>query len=115
MADSAEPLDTLTQLAQNFPKYATSIARRVVANENLSEEIRHNQYLAQGGVNMVWLNGAIVTEKDMSSFGYALDYNIRLGYGSNSCDCIAAYNQLIETPSQRTERYAIIDISWIHS
>ncbi|RDB27081.1 UDP-glucose:glycoprotein glucosyltransferase [Hypsizygus marmoreus] len=69
IADSSTPLDTLTQLSQNFPKYATSLARRVVVNSSLSTEIHANSLKAQGGVRMFWLNGAIVQDKDINPFG----------------------------------------------
>ena len=67
--DSPDPLRILTHLAQNFPKYASSVARRVVVSEELQAEVQKNQYKVQGGVNMAWLNGAIVAEKDMNPFG----------------------------------------------
>lgn len=66
--DSQEPLDTMKQLSQNFPKYASSIARRVTVDSKLEEVVASNQLKAQGGVNMVWLNGVIVSEKDMNPF-----------------------------------------------
>jgi UDP-glucose:glycoprotein glucosyltransferase len=68
IADSARPVEILTQLSQNFPKYATTLARRVVANESIQEELRSNGMHAQPGGDMVWLNGAVVQEKDMDPF-----------------------------------------------
>jgi UDP-glucose:glycoprotein glucosyltransferase len=68
MSDSTEPLYTLALLSQNFPKYATSIARRVVVNNSLEEEVNNNQIKAQPGVNVLWLNGATVAEKDVNPF-----------------------------------------------
>jgi UDP-glucose:glycoprotein glucosyltransferase len=68
ISDSREPLRTLTQLAQNFPKYATSVARRVVASDQLEAEVQQNQFKVQGGISMAWLNGASVTENDMNPF-----------------------------------------------
>ncbi|KAJ7057937.1 UDP-glucose:glycoprotein glucosyltransferase-domain-containing protein [Mycena amicta] len=69
IADSSEPLSTLTQLAQNFPKYMTALSRRVVVNESLEAEIHANQLKAQAGVNVFWLNGMIVNEKEINPLG----------------------------------------------
>ncbi|KAF7307809.1 hypothetical protein MKEN_01141000 [Mycena kentingensis (nom. inval.)] len=69
IADSDEPLATLIQLAQNFPKYMTALSRRVVLNESLEAEIHANQLKAQAGVNVFWLNGMIVNEKDVNPMG----------------------------------------------
>ena len=66
--DSEEPLATLRQLAQNFPKYATAIARRVTVKTELEEEVQSNHAKAQPGANMVWLNGLVVPESDMNPF-----------------------------------------------
>lgn len=70
IADSiGDPLVTLKRLSQNFPKYATSLSRRVIVNESLEEEIHGNQLRVQGGLNAFWLNGASLTEKDLNPFG----------------------------------------------
>ncbi|KAF5378749.1 hypothetical protein D9615_006978 [Tricholomella constricta] len=69
IADSSEPLIVLTRLSQNFPKYATSLGRRVVVNASLEAEIQANSLKAQGGTRMFWLNGAIVPDKDIHPFG----------------------------------------------
>ncbi|KAJ7032380.1 UDP-glucose:glycoprotein glucosyltransferase-domain-containing protein [Mycena alexandri] len=69
IADSDEPLSILAQLSQNFPKYMTALSRRVVVNESLQEEVHANQLKAQAGVNVMWLNGAILSEKDINPLG----------------------------------------------
>ena len=43
----------------------TTVARRVVLNSSLVEEIEDNQIKAQGGANMMWLNGHVVQESDL--------------------------------------------------
>ncbi len=68
MYDSEEPLAALRRLAQDFPKYATTIARRVTVQTGLEEEVQSNHAKAQPGVNMVWLNGLVVPESDMNPF-----------------------------------------------
>ncbi|KAJ3833052.1 UDP-glucose:glycoprotein glucosyltransferase-domain-containing protein [Lentinula raphanica] len=67
--DSVNPLLTLLHLSQNFPKYVTTIARRVLVKEPLAEEIHENQLRVQGGANAMWLNGVSVSEKDLNAFG----------------------------------------------
>ncbi|KAG6848662.1 hypothetical protein H0H93_015060, partial [Arthromyces matolae] len=69
IAESSDPLFTLKQLSQNFPKYATAIARRVVVNESIAGEIHINGVKIQGGGHMMWLNGASVADKDVNPFG----------------------------------------------
>ncbi|KAJ7185207.1 UDP-glucose:glycoprotein glucosyltransferase-domain-containing protein [Mycena filopes] len=69
IADSDEPLSTLAQLSQNFPKYMAALSRRVVVNESLQEEVHANQLKAQAGVNMLWFNGAILPEKEINPLG----------------------------------------------
>jgi UDP-glucose:glycoprotein glucosyltransferase len=69
IADSSEPLATLAQLSQNFPKYMAALSRRVVVNESLQVEVHMNQLKAQPGINMFWLNGGTVSEKDINPLG----------------------------------------------
>ena len=69
--DPLNALNTLKQLSQNFPKYASTLARRVVIDENLQAELFQNNMKVQGGANAVWLNGVVVQEKDMNPFSYA--------------------------------------------
>ncbi|KAF9495097.1 glycosyltransferase family 24 protein [Pleurotus eryngii] len=68
IATSDDPLGALTQLSQNFPKYAPSLSRRVVVNDSVRQEIGSNQVQVQGGINMMWLNGASVQDKDVTPF-----------------------------------------------
>ncbi|KAH6906727.1 hypothetical protein BKA70DRAFT_1372357 [Coprinopsis sp. MPI-PUGE-AT-0042] len=65
IADSEQPLETFIRLSQDFPKYAASLARRVVANESIVEELRENAVKARGGVNMLWLNGKPMEAHDV--------------------------------------------------
>ncbi|KAG6839745.1 hypothetical protein C0991_012004, partial [Blastosporella zonata] len=69
IADSADPLATLKQLSQNFPKYAPTLARRVVVNSSITEELEANGMKIQGGGHVFWLNGASVSDKDINPFG----------------------------------------------
>ena len=60
---------TLTQLSQNFPKYAKAVARRVVVNATLSQEIEAKQFMVQGGASAAWFNGLTMQETDMTPLG----------------------------------------------
>lgn len=67
--DSPNPLLTLKHLSQNFPKYVTSLARRVVVDERLASEVHENQLRVSGGISAMWINGVAVQEKDINAFG----------------------------------------------
>ncbi|KAL9710152.1 killer toxin resistant protein [Leucoagaricus gongylophorus] len=64
--ESASPLHTLTYLSQNFPKYSTSISRRVQVSPQVVGELAANSQKVQPGMNLFWINGARVEENDMS-------------------------------------------------
>jgi UDP-glucose:glycoprotein glucosyltransferase len=68
IVDSPEPLTVLSHLSQNFPKYATSLARRVVANKNVIQELHHNSLMVQKGLNVFWFNGVPIDGKDVNPF-----------------------------------------------
>ena len=68
IVDSPEPLTTLSHLSQNFPKYATSLARRVVANVNLIQELHRNSLKVQKGFNVFWFNGVPTDAIDVNPF-----------------------------------------------
>lgn len=69
IANSSNQLEALTELSQNFPRYASELAHRVVLNVSLVEEVQENYQKAQAGVNMMWLNGVTVDEKDINPYG----------------------------------------------
>lgn len=62
-------MQTLKHLTQNLPKYVFTLARRVVVNESVSNEIDANSLKVQAGMHMFWLNGATVHDKDVNPFG----------------------------------------------
>ena len=57
LSDSRSALTALEQLSQNFPKYASSVARRVSPRQELKKEVEKNAMMAQQGLNAIWLNG----------------------------------------------------------
>lgn len=69
IVESSDPLTALTHLSQNFPKYATSLARRVLVNSSVNAELVSNAQKVQGGLNLFWLNGQHVDPKDVNVFG----------------------------------------------
>ncbi|KDQ52084.1 hypothetical protein JAAARDRAFT_489658 [Jaapia argillacea MUCL 33604] len=70
ITSSTNPLTTLTKLTQNFPSYASLLARRVVVDQELDQEIRNNQVgKVQGGISAMWLNGGVVGEGEVNPFG----------------------------------------------
>ncbi|KAH9037978.1 hypothetical protein EDB83DRAFT_2524557 [Lactarius deliciosus] len=60
VSESPTPLQTLKRLVHDFPKYATSLARRIVPQSGLLEEISSNSCKIRLGVSAVWLYGARV-------------------------------------------------------
>ena len=68
VCESETPLRTLKQLVQDFPRYATSLSRRVVPRSSLQEEVASNSHKIQSGANAVWLNGAPVSADDMNPY-----------------------------------------------
>ncbi|KAG6885729.1 hypothetical protein C0993_010556 [Termitomyces sp. T159_Od127] len=69
IADSSTPMQTLKHLTQNFPKYGLTLARRVVVNESVSNEIDANGLKVQAGMHVFWLNGAMIPDRDVNPFG----------------------------------------------
>jgi UDP-glucose:glycoprotein glucosyltransferase len=72
IASSADPLRTMSQLAQNFPKYATAIARRVTLTEDFKYELMGNNFLVQGGLNAIWFNGGNSPIADITPLRYVI-------------------------------------------
>ena len=59
----------LKRLAHDFPRYAGALARRITVDPLLLEELAANQPRAGGGINMARLNGVVLEEKNMTSYG----------------------------------------------
>ena len=66
---STQPLAFLKQLAQDFPRYASAIARRVTVSQDIQDELATNMMRVQsGGGTHVWLNGGAVPPDSMNPF-----------------------------------------------
>ncbi len=68
VSESDTPLETLKQLIHDFPRYATSLSRRVVPQSGLVQEIASNSHKIQPGVSAVWLNGVQLSTDDMNPY-----------------------------------------------
>jgi UDP-glucose:glycoprotein glucosyltransferase len=71
VSESDTPLETLRQLVHDFPKYATSLSRRVVPQSGLLQEVASNSRKIQPGLSAVWLNGAQLSPDDMNPYRYS--------------------------------------------
>jgi UDP-glucose:glycoprotein glucosyltransferase len=81
VSESGTPLETLRQLVHDFPKYATSLSRRIVPQSGLLQEVALNSRKTQPGLSAVWLNGAQLAPDDMNPHRYSL--------------CLSSYTQAI--------------------
>ncbi|KAI9428853.1 UDP-glucose:glycoprotein glucosyltransferase-domain-containing protein [Lactarius indigo] len=68
VSESSTPLQTLKHLVHDFPRYATSLARRIVPQSGLLEEVSSNSYKIRSGMSAVWLNGAPVSLDEMNPY-----------------------------------------------
>jgi UDP-glucose:glycoprotein glucosyltransferase len=65
---SNDPLSTLAQLSQDFPKYAHRISK-VALNEDMVNEITGNQRrLVKAGANAMWINGRKLEDDEINAF-----------------------------------------------
>lgn len=63
------PLQALVHLSQNFPKYATTVGRRVTPSPEVLSELNENWQKIPPGFSSVWLNGVILQPHDVNIFG----------------------------------------------
>ncbi|KAJ0412974.1 UDP-glucose:glycoprotein glucosyltransferase-domain-containing protein [Aspergillus carlsbadensis] len=68
VADSADPLDTLVKLSQDFPKYSSTIAAHNASVE-LLQEIRTNRLeMLPSGANVLLINGVQIDPRQIDAF-----------------------------------------------
>lgn len=68
IAKSNNPLEIMSLLAQDFPKYAKSISM-VELDKEFENEVLENQYSSvQGGLNAVWINGKALELRQVDPF-----------------------------------------------
>lgn len=61
-------MKTTKHLSQDFPRYATSLSRRVSVSEEILAETHANHLKFQSGMSALWLNGVLVQAKDVNPF-----------------------------------------------
>ncbi|KAF2012225.1 glycosyltransferase family 24 protein [Aaosphaeria arxii CBS 175.79] len=65
---SDKPLSTLLKLVQDFPKHSSSIAAHEVSEEFLNEHKNNRQQLLPSGMNVMWINGVQIPNRDINPF-----------------------------------------------
>lgn len=60
--------DTLLKLTQDFPKYSTSLAKHNASQEFLKEHKANRASLVPAGINVLWMNGVQLVERQMDAF-----------------------------------------------
>ncbi|KAK0716699.1 UDP-glucose:glycoprotein glucosyltransferase-domain-containing protein [Apiosordaria backusii] len=66
---SDSPFETLLKLTQDFPKYSTSLGAHNVSEEFEEEHRTNRQVLAPEGVNVLWMNGVQLIDRQIQPFG----------------------------------------------
>jgi UDP-glucose:glycoprotein glucosyltransferase len=65
---SENPFDTLIKLSQDFPKYSTAMAAHNASIEFLTEHSENRGLLVPSGVNIMWINGVQIVERQVDAF-----------------------------------------------
>ncbi|KAL3426115.1 udp-glucose:glycoprotein glucosyltransferase [Phlyctema vagabunda] len=65
--ESDNPLDTLVKISQDFPKYSSALAAHNPAEDFLREHEYNREQLVPAGMNVWWMNGVQMIEKDIES------------------------------------------------
>ncbi|KAK3376034.1 glycosyltransferase family 24 protein [Lasiosphaeria ovina] len=66
---SDSPFDTLLKLTQDFPKYSTSLGGQNISSEFEAEHQANRQVLVPQGMNVLWMNGVQLVDRQMQPFG----------------------------------------------
>ncbi|KAF0317714.1 udp-glucose:glycoprotein glucosyltransferase [Colletotrichum asianum] len=62
------PFEALLKLTQDFPKFSTSIAAHNVSEKFLAEHQLNRQQLVPSGMNVLWINGVQLIERQIEAF-----------------------------------------------
>ncbi|CAN8104810.1 unnamed protein product [Discula destructiva] len=65
---SANHFDTLLKLTQDFPKYSTSLSTQNISRDFLMEHRANRASLVVSGMNLLWMNGVQLVERQMDPF-----------------------------------------------
>ncbi|KAF9870433.1 udp-glucose: glycoprotein glucosyltransferase [Colletotrichum karsti] len=63
-----KPFDALLKLTQDFPKFSASIAAHNVSDKFLAEHQQNRQQLVPSGMNVLWMNGVQLIERQIEAF-----------------------------------------------
>ncbi|KAL2194523.1 glycosyltransferase family 24 protein [Corynascus similis CBS 632.67] len=66
---SEAPFETLLKLTQDFPKYSTSLVAHNVSADFKAEHAGNRKVLVPEGVNVLWMNGLQLIERQIQPFG----------------------------------------------
>ncbi|KAL0936724.1 UDP-glucose:glycoprotein glucosyltransferase [Colletotrichum truncatum] len=62
------PFEALLKLTQDFPKFSASIASHNVSKDFLAEHQQNRQQLVPSGMNVLWMNGVQLIERQIEAF-----------------------------------------------
>lgn len=65
---SGNHFDTLLKLTQDFPKYSTSLSTHNTSQDFVREHKANRASLVPAGVNVLWMNGVQLVERQMDAF-----------------------------------------------
>lgn len=65
---SDNPFETLIKLSQDFPKYSAAISTHNVSSDFLAEHTSNREMMAPAGLNVFWVNGVQVLERQVDAF-----------------------------------------------
>lgn len=65
---SKNPFDALLRLTQDFPKFSSSIANTNTSADFLKEHNANRAMLVPAGLNVLWINGQQITERQIDAF-----------------------------------------------
>ncbi|KAG0997777.1 hypothetical protein G6F28_002581 [Rhizopus arrhizus] len=68
IARSNRPLETMSHLVQDFPKYSKSVSALELDTEFEQEILRNQRFAVQGGSNAVWVNGKALEMNQIDPF-----------------------------------------------
>ena len=61
---SPNPIETLMQLSEDFPRYATELARKLDVSRDIQLEMTKMSRAIPKGMSMAWLNGKVLDNPD---------------------------------------------------
>lgn len=109
---SDSPFETLLKLTQDFPKYSTSLATHNISEEYLAEHSFNRASLVPAGMNVLWMNGVQLVERQMDAFALVdllrrerkmIHGVMDLGLTGEEAISLLAHNSVAEAKSEDSE------------